>query len=356
MTEKQVKLSQITAQQQKEILDRIHPTTNYEELRGTELIIEAIFEDMNLKTEVSKSNEVYLNEAGIFATNTTSIPITTLSKAMRRPDSYLGMHFFSPVDKMFLVELIKGKKTSEETIHKAVQAAYQLNKIPIVVQDGPAFFTSRIFFNYILEAITMLLEGIPAIFVEKSARSAGFAVAPLTVLDEISIKLMIDVYNLLPAMHPSQQRCYNYLKKLITLGRNGRKSGKGLYDYDPTTTTKNIWQDQDLLPSNKDYPNNLIEERLLNVMALDSFRCLHEGVLTKAIDGDIGSILGIGYPPHTGGVFSHIDQIGIQKFVEQCAAFQDAGEQWNIPHALSDRAAKNVTFYNKFTPNLPYSS
>lgn len=354
ITNKQVQLNQITLQQQKEILERIYPTASYDQLDGSELIIEAIFEDKNLKAEITNENEGYLNPAGIFATNTTSIPISILSKAMQRPECYLGMHFFSPVDKMQLVEIIRGEDTNEETIIKAVQIAYQLNKIPIVVNDGPAFFTSRIFFNYILEAITMLLEGIPGMQIEKASREAGFAVGPLAVLDEISLDLMMHVYNQMPAMHSSQQRCYSYLEKLTSLGRNGKKSGCGLYDYDATTSAKTIWIDPDLPSSNNTYPNDQVKNRLLNVMALDSFRCLNEGILTKAIDGDIGSILGVGYPPQTGGVFSYIDQIGIQRFVAQCNAFQNSGDQWNIPSVLSDLASKNFTFYNKFIPNVPF--
>ncbi|MGO3306510.1 MAG: 3-hydroxyacyl-CoA dehydrogenase family protein, partial [Sphingobacterium sp.] len=216
--------------------------------------------------------------------------------------------------------------------------------------DGPAFFTSRIFFNYILEAITMLLEGISGAKIEQAAREAGFAVGPLAVLDEVSVSLMINVYDQLPQMHASQQRCYNYLTKLVELGRNGRKTGQGLYDYDVTASTKKVWIDQDLVALNEQYSDGTIKNRLLHVMALDSFRCLNEGILANAIDGDIGSVLGVGYPAHTGGVFSHIDQIGVHIFLEQCAAFRSLGQQWEIPSTLEDLASTNFSFYNKFTP------
>ncbi|SJN38774.1 3-hydroxyacyl-CoA dehydrogenase NAD-binding domain-containing protein [Sphingobacterium sp. JB170] len=350
ITNKQIQRHQICKLQQNELLARIYPTADYDKLTGTQLIIEAIFEDRNLKIEVSRQHARYLHEEGIFATNTTSIPITDLCESVPHPERYLGMHFFSPVDKMPLVEIIKGKKTSDETVAKALHVAYQLNKIPIVVHDGPAFFTSRIFFNYILEAITMLLEGISGAKIEQAAREAGFAVGPLAVLDEVSVSLMINVYDQLPQMHASQQRCYNYLTKLVELGRNGRKTGQGLYDYDVTASTKKVWIDQDLVALNEQYSDGTIKNRLLHVMALDSFRCLNEGILANAIDGDIGSVLGVGYPAHTGGVFSHIDQIGVHIFLEQCAAFRSLGQQWEIPSTLEDLASTNFSFYNKFTP------
>jgi len=351
-TNKQVQLHQITSERQKEILSRIHPTADSEELSGVDLLIEAVFEDRELKSEISSRYETNVNMRGIFATNTTSIEISTLSKTLMYPERYLGMHFFSPVDRMPLIEIIRGEKTNDETIMKAVQIAYQMNKVPIIVNDGPAFFTSRIFFNYILEAITMLLEGVPPVQIEKSARAAGFSVGPLAVLDEISVSLMMHVYEQLPIMYASQRRCYDYLEKLKKLGRTGRKVGSGLYNYDVASTSKTLWIDPDIVLSDLVYAEDLIKQRLKNVMSLDSFRCLEEGILTKASDGDLGVILGLGYPPQTGGVFSNIDQIGIQRFVAQCASFENLGEQWNIPPTLIALASKNYKFYSKFASNI----
>lgn len=342
---KLIQLGKMDENKKAEMLSLIHPTTKLEDLENADFIIEAVYEDKKLKEKVIKETTPFLAKDGIFASNTTSLPISELAAFTDNAERFIGMHFFSPVDRMKLVEIIRGKKTSDETLNKALQLALKLQKVPIVVHDSPAFFTSRIFFNYLLEAVTMLLEGIPAAQIEEEAINAGFAVSPLAVLDEISIPLMLHVYDQLPELSPSQRRTYNYLKKLVDAGRQGRKSTKGFYDYDTATGKKQIWQDP-TINSSSTIDNQSIQTRLLHVMALDSYRCLDEGVLDQPIDGDIGSIMGVGYASNTGGVFSHIDAVGISQFVKECQSFNGFGEQWNVPPSLKKLAEDNYSFYN----------
>lgn len=353
VSSKWIELGIMNPEKRQVLLSRIHPTDQVSDFGEVDLIIEAVFEDKKLKAAVSAETLPFLDNNGFFASNTTSLPISELALVSPNPENFIGMHFFSPVDRMSLVEIIRGKQTSEQTLSKALKVVRKLGKIPIVVHDGPAFFTSRIFFNYLLEAVTMLLEGTPASLIDEQARIAGFAVGPLAVLDEISLPLMLHVYDQLPNLHSSQKRCYNYLKELVDAGRIGRKSNQGFYDYDPESGKKTIWQDI-TLPTSSILPENVnIQQRLLHVMALDSYRCLIEGVLDRPIDGDIGATLGIGFPIHTGGVFSHIDQVGLQKFVEDCQRFAQLGEQWIVPTSLHQLAEEHYTFYSGLQSNWP---
>ncbi len=349
--EKSLALGAMTASQGEQLLARIKPTEQVGDLNGSDCIIEAVFEDFHLKANVTQESLPYLSENGFFATNTTSLPITELAFASSEPKSFIGMHFFSPVDRMPLVEIICGKQTAQKTLEKALTTALRLNKIPIVVQDGPGFFTSRIFFNYLLEGITMVLEGISPTLIEEEAIAAGFAVGPLAVLDEISLELMLHVYDQLPQLHASQKRAYNYLKGMVDQGRKGKKSGAGFYDYDTETKKKKIWKNPIIASVKENITATIIRKRLLHVMALDSYRCLAEGVLHQPIDGDIGSILGVGYASHTGGVFGHIDLTTLPLFVSECQLFQPYGEQWDIPASLRELADKDFRFYNGFDSN-----
>lgn len=344
---------QITDSQQQTLLGHIQPTDQVADLVDADLIIEAVFEDQELKAEVTRQSLPYLAENGFFASNTTSLPISALAAATHWPERFIGMHFFSPVDRMPLVEIICGRQTDQVTLQKALTTALRLGKIPIVVHDGPGFFTSRIFFNYLLEALTMLLEGIPANRIEEEAVQAGFAAGPLAVLDEISLELMLHVYDQFPTLHASQRRAYAHLSKMIKNGRKGRKSGYGFYDYDPASRTKTIWHNPALPLSGESPSSETIQKRLLHVMALDSYRCLEEGILEQPIDGDIGSILGVGYAAHTGGVFGHIDLTTLPVFVQECQSFLKLGEQWEIPPSLIARAQENFKFYTGFRSNWP---
>ena len=351
LCEKLLDLGILSQSQQEQLLSRIKPTEKVGDLNGSDCIIEAVFEDFFLKAAVTQESLPYLADNGFFASNTTSLPITELAKAAHNSKSFIGMHFFSPVDRMPLVEIICGKETDEITLQKALTTALKLNKIPIIVHDGPGFFTSRIFFNYLLEGITMVLEGISPLLIEEEAVAAGFAVGPLAVLDEISLELMLHVYDQFPALHASQQRAYSYLKKMVDQGRKGKKSGVGFYDYHIESKQKTIWKNPMIPLSENTLTPSIIRKRLLHVMALDSYRCLEGGIIDRPIDGDIGSILGVGYASYTGGVFGHIDLTTLPIFVAECEAFHTYGEQWNVPESLKELANRNFKFYTGFLSN-----
>ena len=347
---KLIELNKMKPEEKPIILERILPTDQVEDLDGSEIIIEAVFEDKKLKAEVIEDSKVYLQQSGVFASNTTSLPIGKLAKSFDDTSRFIGLHFFSPVDRMALVEVIRGKDTSEETLEKALDFVGKLKKIPIVVNDGPAFFTSRIFFYYLLEGITMLLEGVAMERIEEGAKRAGFAVGPLAVLDEISLPLMVHVYEQLPDMSYSQKRVYNYLQRMIKKGRTGRRSSRGFYDY-PDNKPKKFYVDPELKDLDSQISDKDIQDRLLCVLALDSYRCLEEGILNYSLDGDLGSVMGLGYPVQTGGVFSYIDMIGIDEFVKSCESFAQYGDEWEIPDSLIKLKEDNFSFYSGFHSN-----
>ena len=347
---KLIELNKMKEDDKPKILERILPTDQLEDLDGAEIIVEAVFEDKRLKAEVINDSKRYLAQSGLFASNTTSLPISKLSKSFDDPSRFIGLHFFSPVDRMALVEVIRGKETSEETLDKALSFVGKLKKIPIVVNDGPAFFTSRIFFYYLLEGITMLLEGVPMERIEEGAKLAGFAVGPLAVLDEISLPLMVHVYEQLPDMSFSQKRVYNYLQRMIKKGRTGRKSSRGFYDY-PDNKPKKYYSDPELKDLDSQISAKDIQDRLLAVLALDSYRCLEEGILFSPIDGDLGSVMGLGYPVQTGGVFGYIDMIGLDEFVKICENFSQYGDEWEIPDSLVKLRDEGFQFYDGFESN-----
>ncbi|WP_166334143.1 3-hydroxyacyl-CoA dehydrogenase NAD-binding domain-containing protein [Sphingobacterium chungjuense] len=350
VTDKLVCLNKMTVSEQKALVQRIHASEQFEDLKSADILIEAVFEDIALKTKLIADISPNLAAQTVFASNTTSLPIGQLAQSSQNPASFIGLHFFSPVDRMPLVEVILGKKTDQSTINAALKIIHLLNKIPIVVQDGPGFYTSRIFFNYLLEGITMVLEGIPASMVEKAAKKAGFPVGPLLVLDEISLPLMLHVYDQLPALHEAQEAAYAHLKKMIAAGKTGRKGKAGFYPYDENGKRGEV-VDETTASNAANIDLDILGKRLLHVVALDAFRCLSDGIIAQPIDGDIGSVLGIGYAPHTGGVFAHIDQVGLAKFVSECDEFASHGAQWQIPNALRDLAAQDYRFYDGFQSN-----
>jgi 3-hydroxyacyl-CoA dehydrogenase/enoyl-CoA hydratase/3-hydroxybutyryl-CoA epimerase len=287
----------------------------------------------------------------VFATNTSTLPITGLAEASKRPERFIGMHFFSPVERMPLVEIIRGKATGDEALALALDLAKQLGKTPIVVNDSRGFYTSRVFATYIYEGQMLLKEGVAPALIENAGRFAGMPVGPLAVMDEVSLELQYHVVQQTKAdlggafEYPP---CWDVLRHMVDdLKRLGRKAGGGFYEY-PAGAKKYLWPGlAKEYPPRADQPSlAAVKERLLYIQALEAARCLEEGVLTHAADGDLGSILGWGFPSWTGGALSFIDTVGVRAFVARCGALADAcGPRFAPPPGLVERARSGAAFH-----------
>ncbi len=338
-----------------EILARIVTTADPKAVEGSELIIEAVFEDRALKASVTKETEAVLSPTAVYASNTSTLPITGLAEASVRPENFIGIHFFSPVDKMQLVEIILGKKTSPYAIAMAIDYVKRIKKTPIVVNDGRAFYTSRIFSTYIAEGLNMLQEGIAPALIENAGKAAGMPVGPLAVADEVSIELMYKINKQtekdLGKVNEGAEAKVGRLF-METLNRPGKKARKGFYEYPTDGGKKHLWSGlAEYFPLAKEQPDvELLKKRLLHYQALNAVKCLEENVLTSPRDGDIGSILGWGFPPYTGGIFSYIDMIGVRQFVEDCKTLATAyGARFNPPALLEEMAKTGKKFYEEKT-------
>jgi 3-hydroxyacyl-CoA dehydrogenase/enoyl-CoA hydratase/3-hydroxybutyryl-CoA epimerase len=348
--EKRVKKGKMTPEAAAEVLDRITVTTDFSDLAECDLIIEAVFENREIKADVTQKTEAVISEETVFASNTSTLPITGLAESSSRPEGFIGMHFFSPVERMPLVEIILGKETSDRALAAALDYVQQIRKTPIVVNDSRGFFTSRVFSTACNEANTMLTEGVSPALIENTARHAGYPVGPLAVQDETSIELGYKIHlqtmeDMGDAYKPASG--WKVSAKLVEQDRLGKKYGKGFYDY-PEGAKKRLWPGLvDLFPVSDQQPDvEEVKSRLMTIQALDAYRCLEENVLMSPDDGDIGSILGWGFPPWSGGVFSYIDTVGIEKFVERCDDYsQRFGERFTVPDSLREKADKKESFY-----------
>jgi 3-hydroxyacyl-CoA dehydrogenase/enoyl-CoA hydratase/3-hydroxybutyryl-CoA epimerase len=300
---RQVERGRLGADQRDAILARITPGTDYEGLRDADMAVEAVFEDRAIKAEVTKKLDAVLPETCVLATNTSALPITLLAKASQRPERFIGLHFFSPADRMPLVEVIRGKATSDATLAQALDFIAQLKKTPIVVNDARGFFTSRFIGAFVDDAIGMVAEGVNPALIDNCARQAGMPVGPLAITDELSIELSVHAGEAQKKEFPDvykEGRAVPVLKKLYDLGRLGKKVGKGFYDHDESG--KRLWPGlAGLYPQKAEQPNpHDLKQRILYVQALEAARAMEEGVLPSPADGDIGAILGVGYPAYTG--------------------------------------------------------
>ncbi|WHV79539.1 3-hydroxyacyl-CoA dehydrogenase NAD-binding domain-containing protein [Pseudomonas aeruginosa] len=335
------------------LLIRITPTADYAELSGCDLIVEAVFEKRELKADVTQKAEAIISASTIFGSNTSTLPITGLAHASVRPEQFIGIHFFSPVEKMPLVEIIVGERTTKETVARTLDYIGQLGKTPIVVHDFPGFYTSRVFGCFGQEGLRMLLDGVAPALIENGAKQAGFPVGPLAVSDEITLTLQQDIYRQQDA-DGIPERYRNTVGREATdimvneVKRSGRRFGGGFYDY-PENAPKKIWPGLNkVFPLAAQQPDVAeVKKRFLVIMALETARCFEDGVITSPVDADIGSILGIGYPAWTGGALSYIDTVGIDAFVADCQRMAAAyGPRFEPSAWLLERARKGKRFYS----------
>lgn len=357
LLEKRVSKGQMTKEKADEKLALITATTDYSKLAGADLVIEAVFEDRKIKADVTQKAEAATGPELIMASNTSTLPITGLAEASRNATNYIGLHFFSPVDKMPLVEIIMGKGTGDEALAKAFDYVLQIKKTPIVVNDSRGFFTSRVFGTFCMEGVNMLAEGWNPQSIEQAAAQAGMPVGPLAVLDEVNLeltrKVRVQTEKDLAAEGkslPADAAVPVIEKMLNEFKRPGKKDGAGFYDY-PADGKKHLWPElaKHFTKAEKSQPTPAefeeLKERLLFRQSIEAARCYEEGVLRNVPDANIGSIFGIGMAPWTGGQLQYINFIGLPEFVkrsqELAAKF---GERFTPPKLLVDMAAKGETF------------
>jgi 3-hydroxyacyl-CoA dehydrogenase / enoyl-CoA hydratase / 3-hydroxybutyryl-CoA epimerase len=347
VTQPRVDQGRMSAQQQAALLARITPTDRLADLQGCELIIEAVFENRELKANVTREAEPMLAPGGFFASNTSTLPISGLAGASERPGKFIGIHFFSPVDRMKLVEIIRGQRTDDETVARAFDYVQALGKVPIVVNDSRGFFTSRVFGTFVMEGAAMLGEGIPAPVIEHAAVQAGMPVGPLAVLDETSLSLSVHVLDQTRADFAAAGRSHTasagelLVERLVKeYKRGGRAAGGGFYDY-PQGGRKHLWPQLARLfekPALR-WEMDELKDRLLYRQAVETARCLDENVLTSVADANVGSIFGIGFPAWAGGAMQFIYGIGIDAFEQRCAEF---AARHGAGFALADSVRQTV--------------
>jgi 3-hydroxyacyl-CoA dehydrogenase/enoyl-CoA hydratase/3-hydroxybutyryl-CoA epimerase len=341
------------------LLSRIKASADFADIAGADLVIEAVFEDRKVKAEVIAKAEAVLTDKVVFGSNTSTLPITSLAEVSKRPARFVGIHFFSPVEKMMLVEVIKGKKTGDEALAMALDYVRAIRKTPIVVNDSRGFYTSRVVGTYIREGHLMLTEGVPAAMVENVGRMAGMPVGPLSLNDEVAVDLAWKILQATKAdlgADAIDERQEALLEELVVKrGRLGRKNGKGFYDY-PDQAPKRLWPGLIEVVGEprpgEIYSVTELKTRFLAIQALETARCVEEGVITDMRDADVGGILGFGFAPFTGGPLSYIDGMGVKDFVELCDRFAGRhGSRFKPSPLLIEMAIKGESFYGRFAPS-----
>ena len=352
--DKGIKRGKVTAEKKEQVLARITATTDYAALKGCDLIVEAVFEDPRVKAEVTARAEAAAGEGCIFATNTSTLPITDLARASARPEQFIGIHFFSPVDKMMLVEIIKGAATGPRAVAKALDFVRQIRKTPIVVNDARFFYANRCIIPYLNEGIRMVAEGVAPALVENAARMVGLPLGPLQLIDETSIDLAVKIAKATKAAMGDTYPDGTVDQVVFWLadqGRLGRKSKAGFYAYDEAGKRTGLWEGLAAkFPAADPQPDLAqVQHRLLFAQVLEAVRAFEQGVLTDIREGDVGAILGWGFAPWSGGPFSWLDMLGAARAVELCEGLEKAhGARFSAPKLLRDMAAKGETFYARY--------
>ncbi len=356
----QISRGRATAEERDAVLARIKPTADFVELKDCDLVIEAVFEDRKVKDEAIARAKNVIGEKTIFGSNTSTLPITSLADALKDRSRFIGIHFFSPVDRMNLVEIILGKDTGEAALAVAFDYVRAIRKTPIVVNDSRGFYTSRVVGTYLREGHLMLEDGVPPAMIENVARMAGMPVGPLALNDEVAVDLAWKILKATEADLGAQAidpRQKALLEDLVEKrGRYGRKNGKGFYDY-PPSGPKRLWPGLVELQSKKLDPDLIdiaeLKARLLAIQALESARCIEEGVVVDMREADVGSILGFGFAPFTGGTISYIDGMGAKAFVDLCNRLANKyGDRFEPSKLLLDMAKRGETFYRRFPPQM----
>jgi len=354
--DKGIKRGKATEDTKAALLDRITATTDYAALKGCDLVIEAVFEDPGIKAEVTGKVLEVVGADCIFATNTSTLPISELAKASDSPETFIGIHFFSPVEKMHLVEIIKGEKTGTRAVAKALDYVRQIRKTPIVVNDARFFYANRCIIPYINEGIRMVAEGVTPALIDNAARQLGFPVGPLQLVDETSIDLGAKIARATKAAMGDAYPDAAVDEVIFWMegeGRLGRKANAGFFDYDEKGKRQGYWSGlAEKFPPAEEQPDlTEVQHRLMFAQVLEAVRALEEGVLEDIREGDVGAILGWGFAPWSGGPFSWLDIIGAPYAAERCDQLEAAhGPRFACPALLREMAERNQSFYRRFAP------
>jgi 3-hydroxyacyl-CoA dehydrogenase / enoyl-CoA hydratase / 3-hydroxybutyryl-CoA epimerase len=348
--EEKRKRGSLTSRDLEQKMDRVTGTTTYSGFRQADLVIEAVFEDLDIKRQVLKEAEEATHDDCVFASNTSSLPITDIAANAKRKDLVLGMHFFSPVHKMPLLEIIETKDTSRRATEIAVAFGRKIGKHVIVVSDGPGFFTTRALAPYMNEAAHLLEEGVSVEAIDKAMKDFGFPVGPITLLDEVGIDVGAKIQKILHDAFGERMSPPASMARVIADGRHGRKNSRGFYKYENGVKSKDVDSSVYALigpqAGQKQVGAKVIEERLFHAFLNESAYCLQEGILRKPVDGDVGAIFGLGFPPWWGGPFRSIDKLGAATILETLKRLKDQhGPRFEPAPILGEYATARRTFY-----------
>ena len=351
-----IKRGKISEKIKEETLNRILATDDYTKLADADLVIEAVFEDTKVKSDVTKAAVEVIHKDCIFASNTSTLPISELAKASKHPENYIGIHFFSPVEKMLLVEIIKGEKTESRAVAKALDFVRQIKKTPIVVNDARFFYANRCIIPYLNEGLRMITEGIPPSIIESAAKQLGFPLGPIQLVDETSIELGAKIARAtkaaMGALYPNEQ-IDEILFWMEQEGRLGRKARAGFFNYSEKGKREGFWKGlEEKYPLSTTIPAfEDVQHRLMFIQALEAVRALEEGVLMDIREGDVGAILGWGFAPWSGGPLSWLDILGTPYAAERCQTLCETyGQRFECPPLLADMGKNNEAFYERFSP------